>query len=541
MVSESSRQGYPGCVPAAPKCRWGIAILLGLLGIGAGAVARAQQPSPTVEAAAQQPAGPVDEFDRGVPRTTMRGYLRACRDGEYERAAAYLDLSRSKPENRASEGKTLARHFKVILDHTVWVYPETLSDDPEGDLDDGLPPRRDRVETIHSVKGPVDILLERVPREDRVPIWKISASTVAKIPALYKEFGYGPLGDLLPEPLFEISFLQIELWQWIGLAAVVVVALVGSWLIAALIARMVRPLVARFRNQLENRLEQLTIGPVRLGIAMILFYAGSSLLALSVPVKAFLSGTAKALVLAAVTWLALRLVDIFAIKMEDRLVARGQRTALAVLPLGRRTVKVFLVIIASLALLQNFGFNVTGLLAGLGVGGLAVALAAQETVKNFFGGVALIADQPVRVGDFCRFGDKMGTVEDISLWSTRVRTLDRTVVSIPNGQFVGMQLENYSRRDRIWLHTTVGLHYDTTPDQLRSVLEATRKMLDAHPTVQPNSARVRFAGFAGPSLHIEIFAYILTASLGEFLAVREEIFLQIMDMVSATGCKFAPP
>jgi MscS family membrane protein len=146
---------------------------------------------------------------------------------------------------------------------------------------------------------------------------------------------------------------------------------------------------------------------------------------------------------------------------------------------GRRTIKVVVALIAVLALFQNFGFNVTGLVAGLGLGGLAVALAAQETVKNFFGGVALIADQPVRVGDFCRFGDKMGTVEDISLWSTRVRTLERTVVSIPNGQFVGLQLENFTRRDRMWLHTTMGLHYETTPDQLRHVLGEIRALSPA--------------------------------------------------------------
>jgi MscS family membrane protein len=196
---------------------------------------------------------------------------------------------------------------------------------------------------------------------------------------------------------------------------------------------------------------------------------------------------------------------------------------------------------ASLALLQNLGFNVSGLIAGLGIGGLAVALAAQETVRNFFGGIALITDQPVRVGDFCRFGDKMGTVEDISIWSTRVRTLERTVVSIPNGQFAGMQLENFARRDQIWLHTTVGLQYGTTPDQVRRVLTDLRTMLDAHPLVRHESARARFVGFGGPSLHIEISAYIRTAKLDEFLAIREDICLQIMDIIERSGGRIAAP
>jgi MscS family membrane protein len=243
----------------------------------------------------------------------------------------------------------------------------------------------------------------------------------------------------------------------------------------------------------------------------------------------------------AMAWLALRLLDVLMVRMEDLLVARGRATAVAVLPLARRTAKVVVIAMTGLVLLQNFGFNVSGVIAGLGIGGLAVALAAQETVKNFFDGIALIADQPVHVGDFCRFGDKMGTVEDISIWSTRVRTLERTVVSIPNGQFAGMQLENFARRDQIWLHTTVGLKYGTTPEQVCGVLAALRTMLASHPQVHRDTARARFVGFGGPSLHLEISAYILTAKLDEFLAIREDIFLQIMDIIEHSGGTIAAP
>jgi MscS family membrane protein len=122
-----------------------------------------------------------------------------------------------------------------------------------------------------------------------------------------------------------------------------------------------------------------------------------------------------------------------------------------------------------------------------------------------------------------------------------VRTLERTIVSIPNGQFAGMQLENFARRDRIWLHTTVGLQYGTTPEQVRSVLTALRTMLASHAQVHHESARARFVGFGGPSLHIEISAYILTAKLDEFLAIREDIFLQIMDIIACNGSKIAAP
>jgi MscS family membrane protein len=310
--------------------------------------------------------------------------------------------------------------------------------------------------------------------------------------------------------------------------------------LATLITRLFSPLVPRLRHTKENKLGHLVVGPVRLALGITIFYAGSFLLRLSIPVRAFFNSSAEAVVVAALTWFALRLIDVVTQRMEDHLTARGQGTAVSMLPLGRRTAKAFLIAVAALALLQNIGFNVSGLIAGLGVGGLAVALAAQETIKNFFGGVALITDQPVRVGDFCRFGDKTGIVEDISIWSTRVRTLERSVVSIPNGQFAGMQLENFSRRDRIWLHATLGLQYESTPDQIRRALEEIQKMLEAHPKVHSDSARVRFAGFGGPSLQIEISAYIMTSRLGEFLTTREDIFLQIMDAIGRIGTKLAP-
>ncbi len=181
------------------------------------------------------------------------------------------------------------------------------------------------------------------------------------------------------------------------------------------------------------------------------------------------------------------------------------------------------------------------ILAGLGVGGLAVALAAQKTVENLFGGITVILDQPVRVGDFCRFGDRIGTVEEIGLRSTRIRTLDRTIVSVPNGHFASLELENYTVRDRMWLHPTISVRYETTPDQLRHLLVEVRRMLYAHPRVDPASARIRFVNFGAYSLDLEIFAYVMTPNYDEFLAVREDIYLRIMDLVEQSGTRFAVP
>jgi MscS family membrane protein len=191
--------------------------------------------------------------------------------------------------------------------------------------------------------------------------------------------------------------------------------------------------------------------------------------------------------------------------------------------------------------LDNFGFNVTALVAGLGVGGVAVALAAQKSIENLFGGVMLYADRPIRVGQFCRFGDKIGTVEEIGMRSTRVRTLDRTVVTVPNAEFSALQIENFARRDFIRLFTVLGLRYETTPEQLRHILVEIRRLLYAHPMVSNDPARIRFVGFGAYSLDLEIFAYVTTSDWAEFLGVREDIFLKIMDLVDASGTGFAFP
>jgi MscS family membrane protein len=225
----------------------------------------------------------------------------------------------------------------------------------------------------------------------------------------------------------------------------------------------------------------------------------------------------------------------------NRLIERGQANVAPLLPPGRRVAQLVLVAIAALVMLDNFGFNVTTLIAGLGVGGIAVALAAQKSIENLFGGLTLYADRPVAVGDFCRFGDTVGTVEEIGLRSTRIRTLERTVVSVPNAEFSNLFLDNFTRRDKFWYHPTIGLRYETTPDQLRCILVAIREMLYAHPNVDPDPARVRFTQFSAYSLDLEIFAYVRAADYAKYLGVAEDLNLRIMDIVSEAGSSFAFP
>jgi MscS family membrane protein len=464
----------------------------------------------------------------------MSRFLAATRAGQYARAAEFLDLRQLPRSERPRRGPELAQWLETVLDRALWVDPEQLSDQPEGDPADGLPPLRDSLGTVETRDGPVEIVLERVWLPNGALAWKVAASTVAAIPALYEEYGWGPLAAVLPKPFFEIRVLGVRLWQWIAL----VLLLGGSWLASQALDLVVGWLVRR--RGLVARIPDYAHGPLRLGLGVAVFMTGLPLLALPLPVRRFLFGGATALGIVAGAWFLLRGLDALSAGVERRLPAHRRARAIATVPLGRRAVKVFIAIVAVIAALQNFGYNVTGLIAGLGVGGLAVALAAQKTVENFFGGVSLVADQPVRVGDVCRFGDTVGTIEDIGLRSTRVRTVDRTVITIPNAQFSTLALENLSERDRIPLRGTVTLPPDTSAERVRAALAALRTELREEPKVDPATARARFVRMGPQALEIEIFAYVLTTTWDEFVDVRERVFLAALHAVGGVAAAVGP-
>jgi len=476
--------------------------------------------------------------DPAVPAGAVRSFIDACRGGRYQEAARYLSLDSVDAKNRDILGPRYARQLKIVLDRTLWIQYELLSDRPEGDLEDGLPDNLERLGTI----GEFEALLERMPDDNGRQVWRIATGTVDSIPSLYARHGLGRLGELLPAPLLDISFLELRLWQWIGLVLLLGAALVCAWLLGLLAHRIGRSIAGRTETTLDDQLLDRLHGPVRFLLAIALFAMGSVPLALSVPTYRFLNRLEIVALVLAITWGVVRGVDVAVQRTIDRLNEEGRKALISVVLLTGRVMKAILLALALIVLLQNVGLDVTGLIAGLGVGGLAIALAAQKTIANLFGGVSLVADQPVRVGDFCKFGDnKTGTVEEIGIRSTRVRTLDRTLVTIPNSEFSEMQLENYGARDQVRLLTTLTLRYETSPDQLRHVLTELRKMLVAHPRVAEDPARVRFVNFGAFSLDLEIVAYITTHDWAEFLKVREDIFLRIMDIVNASGTGFAYP
>jgi len=491
------------------------------------------------------PAGvpAADRADLGetVPRGAAREFLSLARRGDYEAAARLLDLSAVPPAEQAERGPRLARELHIVLDRTLWIDLDALSDLPEGLEDDGLPPGRDHLGTISARGGPADLQLARIRSAGGGQVWRVSASTVKRIPELYTKHGYPRFVDRLPHEFIDWGVFGTDLWQWIGLIALAPAAWLLAFLVAWVILRFARFFARRTTTVLDDRIIESVHRPLRFTATLYLFLAGSYWLRLDVPVQAVLVSVSRGLTILLVTWVCLRLVDILTRAARERMVREERRAAVSVLDLGCRVAKVLIVAIGLLGLLQNLGFNVSGIMAGLGLGGVALAFAAQKTVENLFGGVSLSLDQPIRVGDFCRYGSGMGTVEDVGLRSTRIRTLERTVVSVPNGQLAAIELENFADRDRFRVFATIGVRYESSPDQVRRLVGRIRETLAAHPKVVQDPLRVRFVGFGASSLDIEIHTYVGTRDVEEFYAVREELFLRIMDLVAETGTGFAFP
>ena len=481
------------------------------------------------------PVVPDDEFGRGTPRRTVQGFLKATGEGDYERAAEYLELSNLAWGLTVKEGAQLARRLRIVLDRALWVDFDLVSDDPRGDTEDGLPWDRDRLGRIETPEKTFDILLELVPREDGVYIWKFSSSTVAQIPRLYAHFGYGRLGEALSAVFPEAQFLGLQVWQWVMLLVLTALA----YLVAVVITRVAVFFLRRKETELRYLLGRLFAGPVRLLIMVLIVRTGIDIIRPSVTARAY--AEAKTLLIIAIAWTIMRLLDIVADRLAQGLRQRGQKGATVLLRPMCNAAKILVLIIAMMVWLDNIGFKVTTVLAGLGVGGLALALAAQSSIENMIGAITLYMSRPVRVGDFCRFGGTVGTVAEIGFRSTRIRTLDRTVISVPNAEFARLHLENLAMRDKIWYHPRIRLRYETTPDQIRFILVEVRKLLYAHPKVLPSPARIRFTEFGEYSLDLEIFAYIDVTNYGKFLEVAEDLNLRIMDIIAKSGSSLAVP
>ncbi len=342
----------------------------------------------------------------------------------------------------------------------------------------------------------------------------------------------------LPPSLVRNVFLGMPLWQWLALFAAIPVAIAIGWAVVLLLA-IPRRLWLKFRNRPNLHSYSRMSKPLLVSFSALAHRVIAAYLGLPLLPRLYYYRVVGVLISIGFFWFLLRSTSLTMQRLRTRAVSAGRTGTGTLMVLGERLITALVAIVAVLATLAIVGFNLTTMLAGLGIGGIAIAFAAQKTLENLFGGISVLADEVIRVGDFCRFGDRVGTVEDISLRSTRVRTLERTELSIPNGSLATMNVENFTRRDKFLFNPTLGIRGETSADQLRYLLAEIRRMFYEHPKIESESARIRFAGLDKGTLNLEVFSHILTRDMAEFTAIAEDVWLRIMEIVEKSGSGFA--
>jgi MscS family membrane protein len=471
------------------------------------------------------------------PRAMVEHFLALARAGNFDAAVSYLDL----PDSLRGKASATARQLKAVLDRYLWVDLERLSPHAAGDTADGLPAGMDHVGTIQaSGHPPLRVRAVRAPAGDVVS-WRFARGTLDQIPAVYEGLEDRWILEHLPDALLRPGPFDILRWQWLAFPFLIAAAVLVGSLASRLTSGVLRRLTRRTNTALDDAIVERLYAPTSAALALFVARLLVPLLNLYPPAADATYRILRVGFFVVVFWSLWRLIDVARRVLAGSQWAITAGSSRSLIPLGSRVAKVVVFAIAAVAVLSLLGYPVASLVAGLGLGGLAFALAAQKTVENLFGAFSIGVDQPFREGDFVRVEDFVGTVESIGLRSTRFRTLDRTLITIPNGRLADMRLESFTVRDRMRLAAVIGLVYETTEEQMREVLTGFERVLREHPQIWPDAVVVRFREFAASSLDIEIMAWFQTREWSEFQLIRQGILLDFMGVVERAGTSFAFP
>ena len=469
-------------------------------------------------------------------------------DLQTPRAAVKTHLENLQPENyhpdKAAKAfytkdSALARksaiQLKQILDAKgLYVYYSQIPDRP------GYKDTNSRSKTYVLFNDFPDIYLKQYDDQ-----WYYAKQTIESIPEIHDQvfpLGTDHLIEWIPAEGRQ-RFLGLALWQFAGIGILAFLSFLlfkfGSWLFNKLIHRLLaRALGYSDATKYEKAISR------SLSFLLVLFFLNLTLPALQLPVNFsyYFFLVLKVLIPLILAFIAFRSLDILGVYMSW--MAGKTETTLddQLVPLVRKSLKVVTIIIGGLFVLQNLNFNITALLAGLSIGGLAFALAAQETIKNIFGSVMIFVDRPFQVGDYVQVNpDVVGIVEEVGLRSTRVRTFDRSLISVPNGRMADMVIDNMQQRYQRHFHTTIGITYDTPPDLVQTFVEGIRDIILAHPQTDKEVYYIRFYQLADYSLNIIIWCYFQTQYWEVELKCREEVLLSIMRLAEQMNVRFAFP
>lgn len=522
----------------------------------------AQDLTGVVEDSANQPA-PVDPFARDTPRSTITGLLSALGAEDYTRAGHYFvgvddgpaaaataqpnEAVSTKEQEAAAlrtqeaaaaleKGAELARQLKRALDAGGSLISfGQLSNAPTGRVDDGRPADVEEVGSFGPRLNGVPVLLQQVVGAGGGIQWRVAPETVEALER------WTPVESMEPTPETSSRVAGAPVRDWLVLIGIALGVFLLLRLIAAAIVGVLRRSFSSPDDHPAYRFAHAALPPLALYLSVVTFYFVVNGLELAIVARQTLLRFAGIVAWVALAWFLLRLVDAVARVATDRMHRAERRQAVSIITFLRRGAKLLFLAIAAIPILDRVGLDVTTGLAALGIGGLALALGAQKTIENLVGSVTLIVDKPVQVGDSAQIGDVFGTVEDIGMRSTLVRTMERTVVCIPNGNLAAERIENFSLRDRFLLHQTLGVSYDTDATTMQQVLKELRTIFRNDEAVLDEEARVRFLGFGDSALKIELFAYFRTRSYPESLAMQESLLLRIMTKLDELDVDVAFP
>jgi len=519
-------------------------VLLFLLCVSAPSLPQIPGLVTTPQPAAVAPATPTippDVLGRETPRGTLLGFIKVAQEEHYAVAIEYFQPSPTRRRRSEQDDEELAAQLLAIFNQKFAGALDLTSRDPLGRLDDGLPPDQEKITGALGTTDKFPIQLIRLEDEHGRKLWYFSRSTLDHVPDMFESLTFPEIEKQIPKTLVSHRLLFMPLWQWIAIAVFLPVALLGGRLLTMLVFFVVSR-VRKVRNKPPLAPQKFFhVEPITLTVAIIAHYIFVGYIGTSLLYRIYYRRLVLVFLAFDFYWILTRITRAIASRIGSSLTKRGMLAERSIVSLIRRFTQVFIFLLVTLMVLSNLGVDVSTALAGIGIGSLALGLGAQKTFENLFGGVSILFDKVIQIGDTCRINNQTGVVEDIGLRSTRLRTGERTLLSIPNGIMASAVVENLRFRDKFLCQQTIRLRYDLSPDHVRYVLGQIQNLLIEDPKVEDSSARVRFLRFAEYALEVELYCYILEPEFTAYLATQEQLFLKIMDTIEKSGAVVALP
>jgi MscS family membrane protein len=498
----------------------------------------ALQPAQVVK---PDPAIPPDPLARETPRGALLGFIKAAQDEKYNIAVQYFQQPTGRRHRSEQDDEELAAQLLTIFNQKFAGALDLVSHDPLGRLDDGLPADQEKISGALAGSEKYPILMIRQEDDQGRKLWYFSRATLDHVPELYDSLTFPEIEKQIPQTLVTHRLLSMPLWQWLAMLFFVPVALLAGRLLSYLV-NFIFNCWRRVRDKPPLAPQKfLVANPVTVTAAILLHYFFVSYIGTSLLYRLYYRHVVWIFLAFDFYWILTRITRAISASIGTSLAKRGMLAERSIVSLIRRFVEISIFLLVTLLVLRNLGVDVSTALAGVGIGGLALGLGAQKTFENMFGGVSILFDKVVQIGDTCRINNQTGVVEDIGLRSTRLRTSERTLLSIPNGIMATVTLENLRFRDKFLCQQTIRLRYDLAPDHVRYVLGKIQDLLIEDPKVEDSSARVRFLRFAEYALEVEIYCYILEPEYSAYLATQEQLLLKIMDAIEKSGAVVALP